>query len=150
MNLVDKMSVRVISLNPLHRTLELTAIAIQGIVIVNCAILYIAKTQYLLVKSRLALGSLVWLFVRQHTKNGLIHRSMVVDCPVITSICETLFKTRQGESLLRGLCIVMKTRISSRLQLPIEGSPPQSRRTQERQSRQPGICGKLLLILSSS
>ena len=30
--------------------------------------------------SRLALGSLVWLFVRQHTKNGLIHRNMVVDC----------------------------------------------------------------------
>ena len=48
------------------------------------------------------------------------------------------------------IVIVMKTRISSRLQLPIEGSPPQSRRTQERQSRQPGICGKLLLILSSS
>ena len=42
MNLVVKKSVRIISLDPLHRTLELAAIAIQGIVIVNCAILYIA------------------------------------------------------------------------------------------------------------
>ena len=41
------MSVRVISLDPQYRTLQMAAIAIQGIVIVNRAILYIAKDSIL-------------------------------------------------------------------------------------------------------
>ena len=47
LNLVVKMGVRVISLDPQYRTLQMAAIAIQGIVIVNRAILYIAKDSIL-------------------------------------------------------------------------------------------------------
>ena len=55
-----------------------------------------------LVKSRLALGSPGWLFVRSvvchHAKNGPIHMKMVVDCPiVITSIDDTLLLTRSDQ-----------------------------------------------------
>ena len=55
-----------------------------------------------LVKSRLALGSPGWLFVRSvvchHAENGPIHMKMAVDCPiVITSIDDTLFLTRSDQ-----------------------------------------------------
>ena len=67
---------------------------------------YIAKDCLLtLVKSRLALGSPGWLFVRSvvchHAENGPIHMKMVVDCPqVITSKVKLFFgpdKTRKME-----------------------------------------------------
>ena len=52
----------------------------------------------ILVKSRLALGSPGWLFVRHRAENGPIHRKMVVNSPLATtSIGETLFQTGKEE-----------------------------------------------------
>ena len=62
---------------------------------------FLQKTSFSVVKSRLALGSPGWLVVHSvgchHAKNGLIHRKIIVDFPlVITSIGDTLFQTRPG------------------------------------------------------
>ena len=63
---------------------------------------FLQKTSFSVVKSRLALGSPGWLVVHSvechHAKNGLIHRQIIVDFPlVITSICDTIFKTRPDQ-----------------------------------------------------
>ena len=56
------------------------------------------KTSFSLVKSRLALGSPGWLVLHSvgchYARNGLIYRKIIVDFPlVVTSICDTIFKT---------------------------------------------------------
>ena len=51
------------------------------------------KTAFSQVKSRLALGSPGWFFVRHHAENGPIHRKMLVDCPLlITSKVKLFFR----------------------------------------------------------
>ena len=68
------------------------------------------KATLSLVKSRLALGSPGWLVVHSvechHAKNGLIHRQIIVDFPlVITSICDTIFKTRPDQMRKNWSCL---------------------------------------------
>ena len=60
----------------------------------------IAK-DFSVVKSRLALGPTGWLFVCHHAENGLIHRKIVVDCPLLitSTIGQTLFQTRKDYCL---------------------------------------------------
>ena len=63
------------------------------------SIVKLHKTAFSVVKSRLALGSpVVWSVAFHHAKSGLLHRKMVIDCPiVITSIGDTHFQTRQDQ-----------------------------------------------------
>ena len=50
------------------------------------------KTAFSLVKGRLALGGPSWLVVRHHAEDGLIHKKIVIGCPlVITTIGDTLY-----------------------------------------------------------
>ena len=71
---------------------------------------FLQKTSFSVVKSRLALGSPGWLVVHSvgchHAKNGLIHRKIIVDFPlVITSICDTIFKTRPDQMRKNWSCL---------------------------------------------
>ena len=44
---------------------------------------------------------ITWLvgcsFVRDHAKNGRVHRKMAVDCPIVITSIHTLFQTRKDQ-----------------------------------------------------
>ena len=56
------------------------------------------KIAFSLVKGRLALGSPGWLVVHHHAANGLIHRKIVIGCPLVITIVIPFTKLDQNRN----------------------------------------------------